>query len=84
MFHIIAFLIVGLLAGWIAGKVTEGHGFGVAGDLVVGVIGAFVGGFLFGLIQIHLGGFVGDIIKSSVGAVVFLWLLRRFRRKSPA
>lgn len=79
MIHLIYYLLIGLIAGWLAGKITEGHGFGVIGDLVVGVIGALVGGFLFGLIQLHPSGFFGSIITSSIGAVIFLWLIRKFK-----
>lgn len=82
MIHLIYYLLIGLIAGWLAGKVTEGHGFGVIGDLVVGVIGALIGGFLFGLIELHPSGFIGSLITSSIGAVIFLWLIRKFKHKT--
>jgi uncharacterized membrane protein YeaQ/YmgE (transglycosylase-associated protein family) len=72
------FLIIGLVAGWLAGLVSRGSGFGLWGDLVTGVIGAFVGGFLFKLIGISTYGVIGSIIVSTIGAVVFLWVLRMF------
>lgn len=74
------FLIVGLVSGWLAGLVSRGGGFGLWGDLVTGIIGAFVGGFLFNLMGISAYGMIGSIIVSTIGAVVFLWILRMFTR----
>lgn len=71
------FLIVGLIAGWLAGVVIKGGGFGLIGDLVIGVIGAFLGGFLFSLVGISAtGGMIGSIIVATIGAVVLLVLIR--------
>ena len=71
------FLIVGLIAGWLAGVVVKGGGFGLIGDLVIGVIGAFLGGFLFSLVGISAtGGMIGSIIVATIGAVVLLVLIR--------
>lgn len=72
------FLIIGIIAGWLAGQISKGSGFGLVGDMVVGVIGAFVGGFLFNLIGINAYGTIGSIIVATIGAVVFLWVLRMF------
>jgi len=77
---ILWFLLVGLIAGWLAGKVMKGSGYGLIGDLVIGVIGAVVGGYLFGLLGIQAGGLIGAIITAFVGAVVFIYLLRLLRR----
>jgi len=75
------FLIIGLIAGWLAGKVMRGGGFGVIGDMIVGVIGAFLGGWLFSLLGISAGGgLIGSIIVAFVGALVLLFLLRLIRR----
>ena len=73
---IIAWLVVGLIAGWAAGKVSRGHGFGLIGDLVVGLIGALVGGLIAGLFIQGSIGFIGSIIIAFLGAVVLLALLR--------
>jgi len=73
---IIAWLVVGLIAGWAAGKVSRGHGFGLLGDLVVGLIGALVGGLIAGLFIHGSIGFIGSIIVAFLGAVVLLALLR--------
>jgi len=77
---LIWFLLIGLIAGWLAGKVMRGGGYGVVGDMIVGVIGAFIGGWLFSLIGISAGGLIGSIITAFVGAVVLLLILRAIRR----
>ncbi len=78
--HLLWFLLVGLIAGWLAGKLTRGAGFGVIGDIVVGIIGAFVGGFLFRLIGLHAGGTIGSIIVATVGAVVLVLVVRAIKK----
>lgn len=74
------FLLIGLLAGWLAGQIMKGGGFGLVGDLIVGVIGALLGGFLFGLLGISTTGLIGSLITATVGAVVLLYLLRLIRK----
>lgn len=75
------FLVVGLVAGWLAGVLVKGGGFGVVGDLVVGVIGAFVGGFLFNALGASAGGgLLGSIIVATIGAVVLLFIVRLIKR----
>jgi uncharacterized membrane protein YeaQ/YmgE (transglycosylase-associated protein family) len=75
---IIAWLIVGLVAGWLASMVSRGHGYGLVGDLVVGLIGALIGGFLAGLIFHTTFGLLGSIIVAFIGALILLALLRMF------
>jgi uncharacterized membrane protein YeaQ/YmgE (transglycosylase-associated protein family) len=77
---LIWFLLIGLIAGWLAGKVIRGGGYGVVGDMIVGVIGAFIGGWLFSLLGIAAGGLIGSIITAFVGAVVLILILRAIRR----
>lgn len=77
---LIWFLLIGLIAGWLAGRVMRGGGFGVVGDMIVGVIGALIGGWLFGQLGISAGGLLGAIITAFVGAVIFILLLRLIRR----
>jgi uncharacterized membrane protein YeaQ/YmgE (transglycosylase-associated protein family) len=72
----LGFLIIGLLAGWIAGKLTKGRGFGFAGNLVVGVLGAVLGGLIFTLLGIGAFGFVGQLVMAVLGAVVLLYVLQ--------
>ncbi len=77
---IIWILLVGLIAGWLAGKIMKGSGFGVVGDIVLGVLGAVVGGWLFGLLGIAAWGFLGSIVVAVVGAVALLYLVRLVKR----
>jgi uncharacterized membrane protein YeaQ/YmgE (transglycosylase-associated protein family) len=74
------FLIVGIVSGWLAGVVSRGGGFGLWGDLITGIVGAYVGGFLFKMMGISAYGMIGSIVVSTIGAVVFLWVLRMFTR----
>jgi uncharacterized membrane protein YeaQ/YmgE (transglycosylase-associated protein family) len=74
---LLVILVVGIVAGWLAGKVMSGGGFGLIGDLVVGLIGAFIGDWLLPQLGIHLGvGIVALIINAFIGAVVLLLILR--------
>jgi uncharacterized membrane protein YeaQ/YmgE (transglycosylase-associated protein family) len=78
---LIWFLLIGLIAGWLAGTVMSGGGFGVVGDIVVGIIGALIGGWLFGNLGISIGGgLLGAIITAFVGAVLLLLILRLIKR----
>ena len=70
-------LIVGIVAGWLAGRVMDGGGFGLIGDLIVGLIGAFIGDWLLPQLGIHLGtGMLSLILNAFIGAVVLLLILR--------
>ena len=71
------FLFIGLIAGWLAGQLTKGTGFGLIGNLVVGVVGSYVGGLLLDSLGISAYGTIGSIISATLGAVVFLWLWRK-------
>ena len=77
---LIIFRAVGLVAGWRAGQIMTGGGFGLVGDLVVGVIGAFLGGWIFSQLGISTWGLAGLLITALVGAVVLLALLRVVKR----
>ncbi len=75
------FLIVGLVAGWLAGVLVKGGGFGLIGDLIVGVLGAFLGGFLFSTFGASAGGgLIGSIVVATIGAVVLLLIVRVLKR----
>lgn len=78
------FLLIGIAAGWLAGVIMKGGGYGVVGDLVVGVIGALIGGFLFRLFGIAAYGLLGALIMATLGAVVLVALLRTFGRVARA
>ncbi len=77
---LILFLVIGLAAGWLAGRIMKGGGFGLVGDLVVGVIGALLGGWLFSLLGISMGGIIGSLVMALVGAMVLLFLLRLIKK----
>jgi uncharacterized membrane protein YeaQ/YmgE (transglycosylase-associated protein family) len=77
---IVWFLIIGIVAGWLAGKIMRGGGFGLIGDLVVGVIGALLGGFLFGLLGLSANGLIGSLVTATVGAIVLLFLIHLIKR----
>ncbi len=77
--HWLVFLIIGIVAGWLAGKLTRGHGFGVVGDLVVGILGALIGGFIFRLLGVASYSFIGSLVTATVGAVILLWIIRKLR-----
>lgn len=72
---LIIFLAVGALAGWLAGNVIKGRGFGAIGNILVGIVGAVLGGFVFGLLGITAGGLLGSIIMATIGAVILLYVI---------
>lgn len=74
------FLLIGLIAGWLAGQIMKGRGFGVVGNLVVGVIGAVLGGFLFGLLGFTSSGLIGSLITALVGAIVLLAIVGAIKK----
>jgi uncharacterized membrane protein YeaQ/YmgE (transglycosylase-associated protein family) len=69
-------LLIGGVAGWLSGLLTKGKGFGLIGNIIVGIIGALLGGFLFGALGIYAGGLLGRLIFATVGALLFLQLLK--------
>jgi uncharacterized membrane protein YeaQ/YmgE (transglycosylase-associated protein family) len=74
------FILIGIVAGWLAGLIMKGGGYGLIGDLIVGVIGSLLGGFLFGLIGISTAGKLGALVTATVGAIALIFLLRLIRR----
>jgi len=74
---LIVFLIIGAIAGWLAGLIVKGYGFGLLGNIVVGIVGALIAGWLFPTLGISLGsGIVAAIIHAAIGAVILLVLIR--------
>lgn len=78
---LIFFLLIGLCAGWLAGKITSGKGFGPLGNLIVGVIGALLGGFLGRLIGLAATGILGQLFLAVIGAVLLVALVPYVFRK---
>lgn len=81
---IIAWIVVGLIAGWLAGVVMKGGGYGLIGDIVVGLVGALVGGFVFSLVTGGgTAGFWGSILVAFIGAVILIAIIRALPGRSP-
>jgi uncharacterized membrane protein YeaQ/YmgE (transglycosylase-associated protein family) len=80
--HLILWLIIGLIAGWLAGKVMSGGGYGVVGDIVVGLIGALIGGFLVNHFLHKSFGFIGSIIVAFIGAIILVAIIHLVRGES--
>ena len=78
--NIILFLVIGLVAGWLAGQVLKGKGFGLVGNLIVGCVGAFLGGFLFDQLGIASFGLIGSLIAAFVGALILLWIISLIKK----
>jgi uncharacterized membrane protein YeaQ/YmgE (transglycosylase-associated protein family) len=78
--HLLFFLIIGIVAGWLAGQLMKGGGYGLFGDLVIGVIGAFLGGLLLGAIGFIAHGLIGRLITATFGAVVLLYVVRLIKK----
>jgi uncharacterized membrane protein YeaQ/YmgE (transglycosylase-associated protein family) len=77
----IEWILVGLIAGWLAGKVMKGGGYGVLVDILLGIVGGFLGGWLFGLLGIWPGGgVIGSIIVAFIGAVILVGITRLIKR----
>jgi uncharacterized membrane protein YeaQ/YmgE (transglycosylase-associated protein family) len=77
---LLGFLLIGLIAGWIATNLMRGSGLGLGGNLVVGVIGAFIGGFLFRLLGFAAVGLLGTLITATVGAMVLLYVVQVLKK----
>ena len=75
------FVLIGAIAGWLAGLLVKGGGFGLIVDIIVGIVGAIIGGWLAGVLGITIGsGFFASIIVAVIGAVILLFIIRLFRR----
>jgi uncharacterized membrane protein YeaQ/YmgE (transglycosylase-associated protein family) len=77
---LLVILFVGLVAGWLAGQIVQGTGFGLIGDLIIGILGAFIGSWLLPQLGIHLGtGLISAIVNATIGAVLLLLVVRLVR-----
>jgi len=78
---IIIWLVIGAIAGWLAGQIVKGGGFGLVGDIVVGIIGAVIAGWLLPRIGLFIGGgMIAEIINAVIGAVILLLVVRMVKR----
>ena len=75
--YLVLQIAIGILAGFLAGKIMRGRGFGILVDLLLGIVGSVLGGFLFGILGLYSTGIVGQLVVATVGAMVLLYLIRR-------
>ncbi|MBD1572151.1 MAG: GlsB/YeaQ/YmgE family stress response membrane protein [Vibrio hibernica] len=73
---VIMFLFIGAVAGWLAGQIMKGSGFGLVGNIIIGIVGSFIGGMAFSMLGLSSGGVIGSIVTATVGAVVLLYISR--------
>ena len=79
--ELVWFILVGLIAGWLAGMIVKGGGYGLVGDIVVGILGSLLGGFLFGSLGGAVGGgLLGSIVVATLGAIILIAILRLIKR----
>jgi uncharacterized membrane protein YeaQ/YmgE (transglycosylase-associated protein family) len=79
----LTWIVVGLIAGWLAGQVMKGGGYGILVDIILGICGGFLGGWLFGFLHLWQGaGLIGSIIEAFVGAVILVWITRLIKKKA--
>lgn len=74
-------LLIGGIAGWLAGKLMRGQGYGILIDILLGIVGGWVGGWVFGMLGLYSrGGLVGELIVATVGALILIWIARQLKR----
>lgn len=81
MLNFILYLALGAVAGWLAGQIMRGGGFGLLWNIIIGIIGGFVGGWLMSLLHIQKGGIIWELIVAVIGAVVLLFVVSLFKKK---
>ena len=70
-------VVIGIVAGWLAGKIMRGRGYGVLIDLLLGIVGSVLGGFVFGMLGLYAAGLVGRLVVATAGAVLLIYVARR-------
>jgi len=78
---IIWWIIIGLVAGWAAGRIMKGGGYGVLADILLGIVGGIVGGWLVGLLGFGAGGVIWSIVVATLGAVILIWVTRLIKKE---
>lgn len=78
--NVLIWIVTGVIAGWLAGLIVKGRGFGILGDLIVGLIGGILGGWLFGLLGISATSWLGQVLVAALGGVVLVLIIRTIRR----
>lgn len=79
--NVILYLLFGAVAGWLAGKLVKGGGFGLIVNIIVGIIGGFIGGWLMSLVGIQKAGLLWELLVAVLGAVVLLFVISLFKKK---
>jgi len=74
------FLLIGLIAGWLAGRIMRGGGYGLIGDMIIGIVGALIGGHIMAWLGFYAGGLLGRIVTALVGAIILIFLIRLVKR----
>lgn len=72
-------IIIGILAGFLAGKIMRGRGYGLLIDLLLGVVGSMLGGWIFSLLGLYSSGLIGELVVATIGAVLLIYIVRRIR-----
>ena len=79
--NIILYLLFGAVAGWLAGQIVRGGGFGLLWNIIIGIIGGFIGGWLMSLLNIQKAGLLWELIVAVIGAIVLLFVISLFKKK---
>ncbi|MCZ7602548.1 MAG: GlsB/YeaQ/YmgE family stress response membrane protein [Melioribacteraceae bacterium] len=79
--NFIIWILSGILAGWLTGKIMKGSGYGILGDLAIGLLGAVVGGFLASVFGLQATSWIGQIVVAVAGGVVLVWVVRKIKGK---
>lgn len=80
--NFLEWIVVGMIAGWLAGRVMKGGGYGIVADIVLGILGGIIGGRIFGMLGIWPGGgVIGSLIVAFIGAVILVWITRLLKKK---
>ena len=72
-------IVIGILAGFLAGKIMRGRGYGLLVDLLLGIVGSMLGGMIFGLLGLYSSGVIGELAVATIGAVLLIYIARRIR-----
>ena len=74
------FLLIGLIAGWLAGVIIKGSGYGVIGDIIIGIVGSFIGGHVLGWLGVGASGTIGSLLTALLGAIILIFIVRLIKR----
>jgi uncharacterized membrane protein YeaQ/YmgE (transglycosylase-associated protein family) len=80
MLDLLYYIVIGLIAGWLAGRILKERSMGLLGNLVIGVIGAVLGAYIFEFFGISSGGLIGTLISAVIGAVILLYVIQALRK----